>query len=164
MRDNQARTNLRSSQYSSISYLEVGPEQKRFGVPTNVLVQGSPYFRAAFSGSFAEAATGVMKLPEDDPEIVSFFVTWLYTRRCQRETMPGARSADLDRGDIFRLYIFADAKSVRRLQWHIIHELVVISEQRFLAPRDVKYVYENTPFNVIATQASCGLALQGLQQ
>ena len=47
-------------------------------LPKDLLTHSSPFFAAALNGSFAEAISKSIKLPEDDPAIFGLFVRWLY--------------------------------------------------------------------------------------
>ena len=38
-------------------------------------------FSAAIDGKFREAVEGVLELPEEDPDIFSFVVAWLYEEK-----------------------------------------------------------------------------------
>lgn len=57
----------------------VGPDEKRFDVHKELLCSVSDFFSAALNGGFKEAATGVVKLPEQDTETFQYFVHWLYS-------------------------------------------------------------------------------------
>ena len=46
-------------------------------MPRKLLIYHSPFFASALNGSFIESS-GVIELPEDDPDIFEFFVQWLY--------------------------------------------------------------------------------------
>ncbi len=60
--------------------LIVGPEndQKEFVIHKDLLCATSEFFQRAFSGRFTEGQTQEMRLPEDDPQVFSFFCDWLY--------------------------------------------------------------------------------------
>ena len=58
----------------------VGPEgdTKTWHLPKKLLVNASPFFAAALNGSFSEATSRRVPLPEDDPHGFALFVRWLY--------------------------------------------------------------------------------------
>lgn len=57
-----------------------GVKQRSFQVPEQLLCSKSPFFKTALRGNnFLEATTREVKLPEEDPEIVNYFLHWLYT-------------------------------------------------------------------------------------
>ncbi|KAL8674106.1 MAG: hypothetical protein Q9168_001501 [Polycauliona sp. 1 TL-2023] len=63
--------------YDQIVKIFVGPELECFEIHRN-LVSQYPFFKAAFEGSFQESE-GVLRLPEQHPEVVRFFIHWLYS-------------------------------------------------------------------------------------
>ncbi|KAF3015532.1 hypothetical protein E8E14_001266 [Neopestalotiopsis sp. 37M] len=64
---------------SPIIPLQVGiyPDAQTFYVHKNILIK-TDYFRKALCGSFKEAATQSISLPEEDPAIFHFIVAFLY--------------------------------------------------------------------------------------
>lgn len=61
---------------------------KTWHLPKELLVKASPFFAAALNGSFAEATSRVVNLPEDNTDAFALFVRWLYVGEI--------------RGDLFR--------------------------------------------------------------
>ncbi|WPG98125.1 Hypothetical protein R9X50_00091100 [Acrodontium crateriforme] len=53
--------------------------QTQYMVHKELLTAASPFFAAAFNGSFAEGLDQVVRLPEERPEIFEWFLQWLYT-------------------------------------------------------------------------------------
>jgi hypothetical protein len=58
--------------------IEVGPEKEHFVVHQSFLCAKSPYFDKALSGSFQEAITRLIRLPDTSPILFRIFVAWLY--------------------------------------------------------------------------------------
>jgi hypothetical protein len=58
--------------------IEVGAEKEHFVVHQSLLCTKSPYFDKALSGSFQEAITRFIRLPEISPVLFRIFVAWLY--------------------------------------------------------------------------------------
>ena len=58
----------------------VGPSgnTKTWHLPKNLLVNASPFFAAALNGSFAEATSKVITLPEDNTDAFTLFIRWLF--------------------------------------------------------------------------------------
>jgi len=56
----------------------VGKKRKEFNVHKKLICQASKFFNDAFSGPFKEGQENRMHMPEDDPEVFSCFVDWLY--------------------------------------------------------------------------------------
>ena len=58
--------------------ISVGPEKVRYPLPKGRLVQDDvPFFKAAFTGSFEEAATNILELPNEEVQVFDLFVEWL---------------------------------------------------------------------------------------
>lgn len=62
---------------SPIVTLVVGEESVEFHACESILCN-LPFFRSAFQGAFREAIDKKIKMPEDDPEIVSALIEFLY--------------------------------------------------------------------------------------
>lgn len=63
---------------SPIATLRVGKKQIEFHAYEDILCR-LPFFRAALKGKFKEATEKVIDMPEDEPEIISALVEFLYT-------------------------------------------------------------------------------------
>lgn len=61
-----------------MAQLVVGPEEVRVDVHIELLRAISPFFRKAFDGSFREAETKRISLPEDEPPVVTAMLSWAY--------------------------------------------------------------------------------------
>lgn len=57
--------------------MRVGPHAEIFPVHRDILTR-SEYFSKALNGEFREAADQAIDLPEEDPDIFSFVVAFLY--------------------------------------------------------------------------------------
>ncbi|KIW84076.1 hypothetical protein Z517_03322 [Fonsecaea pedrosoi CBS 271.37] len=58
----------------------VGADQVKYVVPKASLCAASKFFKATFNGTFFEAATQELKLPEDEPDVIKFLCDWLYVK------------------------------------------------------------------------------------
>ena len=58
----------------------VGPtgNTRTWHLPKKLLVNASPFFAAALNGSFAEATSKVINLPEDNTDAFALFIRWLF--------------------------------------------------------------------------------------
>jgi hypothetical protein len=56
----------------------VGRKRKEFSIHKKLICQASKFFNDAFTGAFKEGQEGIMYMPEDDPDVFSCFVEWLY--------------------------------------------------------------------------------------
>lgn len=59
----------------------VGAEEKEFLVHQALICYYSGYFRGAFSGSFQEATTRIVRIKDTSIVVFEAFVTWLYSGR-----------------------------------------------------------------------------------
>jgi hypothetical protein len=76
-----SRANYKSSRYSSpIIPVRVGPHAETFPVHRDILTK-SEYFRKALDGEFREAGDQAIDLPEEDPDIFSFVIAYLYEEK-----------------------------------------------------------------------------------
>jgi hypothetical protein len=75
--------------------IEVGAEEEQFVVHQSFLRAKSPYFEKALSGSFQEATTRFVRLPELSPILFRIFVAWLYHGNTSYLPPPG-RTVDED--------------------------------------------------------------------
>jgi hypothetical protein len=63
---------------SEVVSVLVGKKRKEFNIHKKLICQASKYFNDAFTGPFKEGQENKMYMPEDDPEVFSYFVDWLY--------------------------------------------------------------------------------------
>jgi hypothetical protein len=61
--------------------LLVGKEQQEMLVHTNIISTHSAFFRTALKKEWKEGQTRVVKLPEDDPDIVTRYLDFVYHNR-----------------------------------------------------------------------------------
>jgi hypothetical protein len=73
----------------------VGEDQQSFGIHKDIICFHSPYFKAAFDGSFQEATTGETTLETTNAKIFGLLVEWLYTGTIKDKLI---RGMDLDQG------------------------------------------------------------------
>lgn len=66
-----------STLMSTIVTIAVGPTRRLFACHEDVLLL-SPFFAAAFKGSFVEARTKQVELPDEEPEVFSSVLEYLY--------------------------------------------------------------------------------------
>lgn len=70
-------TRLEGSESVAVS-VGAGQRTQKWHLPKNLLTNVSPFFAAALTGSFAEAFSNSITLPEDDPGAFEVFIHWLY--------------------------------------------------------------------------------------
>ena len=139
-------TDYSSSLYKDIVHHDVGSELKRFSIHKGLITKESDYFKAAFTGNFAEGTSSVIKLEEHKPEAVEWFITWLYSRRLIHDT-EGKIDVDLDMFQLSNLHIFADAVDVPKLRWATTDAVIKNGETKYLRPKVVDAIYNNLPDN-----------------
>ena len=71
--------------FDAIVVVKVGPSKTPFNMHKGLLCSAAPYFKAAFNGSFTEARSAVLELPEEDVVILKRFQLWVYTNKLLEE-------------------------------------------------------------------------------
>ncbi|KAL8898245.1 MAG: hypothetical protein Q9192_002166 [Flavoplaca navasiana] len=99
--------------------LLVGPDRLSFHVHRNLLCENSPFFAAAFNGSFKESS-GLMELIEDSADAFERFVQWLYRRKFTISPVGDAQCTKQRYQQLVRVYIVADKFDVPLLKDHVI--------------------------------------------
>lgn len=61
------------------------PDTQTFSILKSLVCHKSPFFRAAFEGSFSEAESQTMTLEDVEPKIFGLMVDWLYTQKVEKE-------------------------------------------------------------------------------
>jgi hypothetical protein len=115
---------------SSVKVSSPDHKMQPFRVHKNYICHYSPYFDAAFNGSFIEGETQVLELEDTEPKIFGIFVNWLYTQDIiDEEGRPASCS------DCINLWILADKILVPVLQNQTLGQLEVVrissSKKRF---------------------------------
>lgn len=78
---------------------------KTWHLPKELLTNSSPFFAAALNGSFAEAKSKIVSLPEDSINAFEMFIQWLYVGEIAAKDC----FADHDHGDHYPPYICSKA-------------------------------------------------------
>ncbi|EPE31778.1 POZ [Glarea lozoyensis ATCC 20868] len=141
--------------------LAVGEKAKPISCHKALLGFFSKFFESALYGSFAEASQTEMRLPEDDPELMSEFVAWLYSGQspsqidleeeeyCEQEPEPAA-DCILVREDIERemrmlsLWILADKLGSPRLANNTMRCILHMYQESFSTSFEAELVFNNT--------------------
>ena len=71
-------------------------------------------------GNFTEASEGIVSLDDEDPEVFSLFMMWLYTGKLTSE----GDNTPLALGPALQLYLFAEKRIVPGLQNIVIDRLI----------------------------------------
>lgn len=120
---------------------EVKDNQEEYVVHAELLCYYSPFFKAATSGNWAEAKTGVVHLPDDDPRVFEVFQDWIYGARLG--LMSGQ---DVDTSLLLALWVFGDKVQVPGFQNAAIEALRdrTCNPPRQFKLKDIKFAFENT--------------------
>ncbi|KAL8852749.1 MAG: hypothetical protein Q9221_002379 [Calogaya cf. arnoldii] len=94
--------------------VEVGPEKVSFGFHKGLNCCLSPFFNAAFNGSFKEAATQTVHLKDDDPEDFNIVHNWFYTGNLTRASNEEDHPLFFA-PEILNTYVLADKLGIPRL-------------------------------------------------
>jgi hypothetical protein len=119
-------------------HIFVGSSRKEYILSKQILCTWSAFFSAAFSGTFAEASTSSLSLPDDDPEIFTFFTYWLMDRRYDLV-------CHLDSNQFISLYIFADKIKCDKLKNFTMDRIQdrLHESGSFLTIRQMAHIFEN---------------------
>lgn len=131
----------------TIVVLKVGSQKEAIRVHRGLLCNASPYFRAALQGGFTEAQTQTIEWPEEHPNIVKIFQTWLYSRAIEFDAKPLDESAWFTFID---LYGFADRYHLPALNDSVMDFLITCLLQE--SP-DIPWSAYNRVYSVTSPKA-----------
>ncbi|KAL8848746.1 MAG: hypothetical protein Q9221_006217 [Calogaya cf. arnoldii] len=115
--------------YDRMVIILVGPQSERFEVHQK-LVCHYPFFKAAYEGAFQESG-GVLKLPEQDPDIVRFFIYWLYASKLTGYYYPPSEGNQLDVDGSEAKY-FRELACYRDTPFHSLINLYILAEYIYI--------------------------------
>ncbi|KAL8873768.1 MAG: hypothetical protein Q9174_000807 [Haloplaca sp. 1 TL-2023] len=144
----QSQRPRRKDLLKSFLTVKVGPMtgdkdcQEEFCVHTDLLCHYSPFFKAATSGNWTEAKTGVVNLPYDEPRIFEIFQGYIYAGSLDLRAEQAS-----DASLLVALWVFADKLQFPGLQNQAIEALR--RQQACTSPRefrlkDIQYAFDNT--------------------
>ena len=139
----------------------VGPTRKTFRVHEALLCDRSDYFKATFQGSFTEATTKELYLPDDNDASFQLFVNWLYGG----DPHVGRPKTDDELEAVFGLLALAEKVLVEHLcnlATDVIRAYYRETKARVLA-RDLGFVFENTSAHLLQRSLAVVAALQTLK-
>ncbi|THZ18857.1 hypothetical protein D6C91_05343 [Aureobasidium pullulans] len=117
--------------------LVVGRSKKAYTLHKDLLCFYSDYFRAAFNGSFKEAAERKIELSDVEEEVFEFFQLWLYTRRLNLFETTFSMLA--------KLWIFGDQHQMPLLQNCSVDTMLLKRiKQKAFSPDALGVAYANT--------------------
>ena len=122
----------------------VGPGDRCWMLPTNLLCHLSSFFKAALKTGFKEADKKRVVLKDDEPEVFRLFVVWLYSGSVQGMEFPDIW---LEKAWIFGDKIgapaFQNRAMARLIKGYEDEDGVYPFDYQYNA-RDVDYIYKNT--------------------
>lgn len=128
--------------YQSAVTVKVGSEgaQRSFIVHTELLNYRSSFFKAATTGNWDEAKTGIINLPADDPQVFEIFLDWLYQRKLDLNPYQ-AQNLSL----ILALWIFGDKRQAPAFQNAVAELLRTFANNHpTVSPEVIDFAFENT--------------------
>lgn len=132
--------------------LEVGTDKTTVTSHEDNLRQTSPFFRAALDKQWKENTSGEIKLPEDETDVVTAYVDWLYSKTVSeaicRDNCEGELQPDFN--FLISLYVFAEKVQDDRFADAALCQML---EQMDLGKKEAWYpgqpalarAYEGTP-------------------
>ncbi|THX18701.1 hypothetical protein D6D17_01969 [Aureobasidium pullulans] len=127
-----------------------GPKasRKTFVVHKNLLMTVSGFFAMGLTSSFKEADTGIFEMEEEDPDVFSIFVHWIYFNRLfTMKTSPSsATDEDSEEWDCLpRLYTLGERLDAPRFKDAVISATIEkVKESQVMPDNWATYVYQNT--------------------
>ena len=127
----------------------VGAQSEEFVIHKNLLDDKSDFFAHIFQGNGAEASTGRLSLPNDDPRIFSIFLDYLYRGQILDTGKPSTAAARLAHArTMVSTYILAEKLCINDLMNMTIDRLRDTSLQHLTDPKTamglVSLIYGNT--------------------
>ena len=115
----------------------MGRDKVSFGIHKDLLCHVSSYFKAALTGTFGGAITGVVVLRDEEVDVFKRFNGWLYTNTILQEN----DIKDPDFTNLMELYVFAEKRGIPSLQNAVIDALIRIQR---LPDYEIESVWEKT--------------------
>ncbi|KAL8781085.1 MAG: hypothetical protein Q9213_006167 [Squamulea squamosa] len=103
--------------------LLIGPDSLPFHVHKDLLCEKSPFFAAAFNGSFQESS-GSIELKEDRVDDIECIIHWLYRRSFTATTILDKVDVDRHYERLTRLYTTADRFDIAKFKNVIMKTLI----------------------------------------
>jgi hypothetical protein len=129
----------------------VGPQRKTFTVHEELICDKINLFGKAFKGTFEEATTKKITLPEDDADYFCHVINWLYGEAftCKKQTCKGVIS-QYDPGHILpfcAVYVLADKYGIEELGQQCVNacDTCLTALGAPLNEEEVTFIYKNFP-------------------
>ena len=109
--------------------------QKTWSLPKKLLIHVSPFFNAALNGSWVEATSNSISLPEDNPAAFENFVQWIYIGKMS----PGSHVPTY-----IEAWTLGDKLGCPAFQDCAILQLLYLHQDAYVEPKTVQLAYEGS--------------------
>lgn len=131
--------------------LLVGKEEQKFAVHKEILRAHSPFFRSAVQQNWKEGQEGIIRLPDDDPEVLELYEEWLYEGKIFSQDEQQVE--DSDESDLLiKAFVFGEKIQDGRFRDAAIDCLIACLNSKdenrykwFPTEQGIDMVYEGTP-------------------
>ena len=131
--------------------VDTGIQAKTWHLPEKLLIKASPFFAAALNGSFAEATSRSVNLPEDDIDAFGFFVQWLYVGEITADSCIHTGADDDDDyhpsdtlQTFVQAWILGDKLKCPNFKDHAMLSVIRTASRVEIAPDDVRTAFEKS--------------------
>ncbi|KAH0273977.1 hypothetical protein KCU91_g5600, partial [Aureobasidium melanogenum] len=139
---------LDSKSYKEPVTLIVGATKEHYILHKDLLCFYSDFFRAAFNGSFKEAAERKIELPDTEVDVFEAFQVWLYTQKMPKNENTSSGKVHLEWPILIKLWIFGDKYQIPLLQNIVMDNSFDKVEMDAETPLYwIRLAYENTTPN-----------------
>ncbi|KAG9657191.1 hypothetical protein KCU64_g5367, partial [Aureobasidium melanogenum] len=137
-----------SKSYKEPVTLIVGATKEHYILHKDLLCFYSDFFRAAFNGSFKEAAERKIELPNTEVDVFEAFQVWLYTQKMPKNENTSSGKVHLEWPILIKLWIFGDKYQMPLLQNIVMDNSFDKVEMDAETPLYwIRLAYENTTPN-----------------
>ncbi|KAN0098740.1 hypothetical protein V8E51_014403 [Hyaloscypha variabilis] len=150
-----ATNSVQRRSLEEIITLEVGQgdKQAKYNVHKSILCATSPFFEAVCKPEWMKPEDKVIRLPEDDPEVIRLLVYWAYHGEIclpllgeSEVSMTLEEAMNKGWGLLVRLYLVAEKLQVDRLKNDSIDAMIQENKVNYLSISLISHIYENTLF------------------
>ena len=127
--------------------LRVGPDNPTdFHVHRELLCDNSPFFTNALKKEWTGDNDRIFELPDDEPEIIEIYVTWLYSNRIFTEPEGEVdKISNIGFSRLFDAYIFGDKIQDSDFKDTIIDTFIEINKETKSYFSHARKIWESTP-------------------
>ncbi|KAF2869009.1 hypothetical protein BDV95DRAFT_451769, partial [Massariosphaeria phaeospora] len=129
---------------TTTSKVLVGPSSTPFDIHTHLLINASPFFRAALTGPFLESTSQSITLPDLHADTFALALSWLYTSHISPVPFKDGKPAYYT---LLHLYMLADRLCIEGLRNSVIDVIAALADRTnsVLTPSDTRLLYTALP-------------------